>query len=58
MCFPVTKQRHIVGRVTGFPEDVLGKWGMVKGVICNDGIVVLIRRGGMILILGMPLPAI
>lgn len=30
---------------------------MVKGVVCNDGIVVLIRRGGMILILGMPLPA-
>lgn len=31
---------------------------MVKEVICNDGTVVLIiRRGKMILILGMPLPA-
>ena len=41
-----------------FQEDVLGKWGMIKGVVCNDGIVVLlIRRGRMILILGMPWPA-
>jgi len=31
---------------------------MVKGAVCKDGIVVLlIRRGRMILILGMPLPA-